>query len=227
MKVTVYNQEGKEVGSIELPADVFEVPFAADLVHQAIVAQRSNARHVIANTKDRSEVRGGGKKPWRQKHTGRARHGSIRSPLWKGGGVTFGPTAEKNYKKKINKKMKRKALCMALSSKARDNEMVVLDALEVTEPKTRIVSGIISSFSKAFSSHDSSQDVGDKKEKGVRGTFLLVIPRKDEIIGRSARNIPLVKVLHANSLNVVDVLSYKYLFLPKESIAVIKDTYGG
>src|SRR3990167_849107 len=134
MKTDLYNQKGEKVSSIELPKEVFEVPFNKDTVHQAFVTQLANSRVIHASTKTRSEVRGGGKKPWKQKHTGRARHGSIRSPLWVGGGVTFGPSVARNYEKKINKKMKRKALCMVLSAKARDHELIFLDELSLPEP---------------------------------------------------------------------------------------------
>ena len=129
MKVSVYNQEGKEVGKVLLPKEIFEVKVNPDLVHQVVVCQMANRRQPIAHTKDRGEVRGGGRKPWSQKGTGRARHGSIRSPLWIGGGVTFGPRKEKIFKKKIPKKMRRKALFMVLSGKAKENLLLVLDKL--------------------------------------------------------------------------------------------------
>src|SRR5262249_31682061 len=118
MKVAVYNQQGKESGDVTLPKEIFEVPMNADLVHQVFTSQSANKRQVSAHTKDRSDVRGGGKKPWRQKGTGRARAGSTRSPLWKGGGVTGGPTNEKVYAKAIPAKMRKKAVCMVLSEKA-------------------------------------------------------------------------------------------------------------
>jgi len=137
MKVSVYDQQGKEAGTTLLPKEIFGLSVKPDLVHQVIISQMANRRRVIAHAKDRSEVRGGGKKPWRQKGTGRARHGSIRSPLWKGGGVTFGPTKERNFKKIIPKKMKRKALFMALSSKVKDGELVVVDELKLENHKTK------------------------------------------------------------------------------------------
>src|SRR3989344_4067362 len=126
MKVDLYNQNGEVAGSVNLPKEIFEVKFNADLVHQIAVSQMANKRQVSAHTKIRSEVRGGGKKPWRQKGTGRARHGSIRSPLWRGGGITFGPRNDKVYEKDIPKKMRRKALLMALSQKAKNSQLVVL-----------------------------------------------------------------------------------------------------
>jgi large subunit ribosomal protein L4 len=120
-----------------LPKEIFDVEINPDLIHQVVVAQTANRRRVIAHTKGRGEVRGGGKKPWRQKGTGRARHGSIRSPLWKGGGVTFGPTKERTFKKEINKKMKRKALFMVLTAKAKNNLLLVLDKIILEQPKTK------------------------------------------------------------------------------------------
>jgi len=129
MKVDIQNQKGEKVGTMELPKEIFEVEASPSLLHQAVVAQMSNMRTNIAHTKDRSEVRGGGRKPWRQKGTGRARHGSRRSPIWVGGGVTFGPTKYRNFTKKINIKMKQKAILAALSGKAKDSELVILDKL--------------------------------------------------------------------------------------------------
>lgn len=135
MESKVYNQKGEEVGKITLPEQVFDLPWNADLVHQVVVGMQANARTPVAHTKDRSEVRGGGRKPWQQKGTGRARHGSRRSPIWKGGGVTFGPRNEKIYSKTINKKMRAKALFTALSQKLKDNEVLFVDTLSFTEPK--------------------------------------------------------------------------------------------
>jgi len=137
MLVNAYNQKGEEIGKTELPKEIFEVGLNSDLVYQVVLSQTANRRQVLAKTKDRSEVRGGGRKPWRQKGTGRARHGSIRSPIWKGGGVTFGPTTEKVFKKIIPKKMRRKALFMVLSAKAKENLILVLDKLEIEKPKTK------------------------------------------------------------------------------------------
>ena len=136
MKTDLYNQAGEIINQVELPDQVFGLKINSDLLYQAVMAQLGNSRQVLAHTKGRSEVRGGGKKPWRQKGTGRARHGSIRSPIWKGGGVTFGPTKERNFSKTINKKMKRKALFMALSSKVTDQQLMVFDHLSIEKPKT-------------------------------------------------------------------------------------------
>lgn len=207
MKITVYNQEGKEVGQAELPAEVFEVPMNKDLVHQVVVSQTAKTRSVLAHTKDRAEKRGGGAKPWRQKGTGRARHGSIRSPIWRGGGVTFGPTKERVFAKKINKKMKRQALLMTLSSKVKDKEMILLDKLELAEAKTSKMMEVINNLK-------------------IKQATLIVLDKIDQKIIRATKNIPKVKTIQANSLNVVDILSYKYLLMPQKSIQVIKKTYG-
>src|SRR3989339_1186928 len=137
MKATVYNMQGTKVKELELAKEIFGVQVNPHIMSQVIVAQQANARKVIADTKDRSEVRGGGRKPWRQKGTGRARHGSIRSPLWRGGGITFGPTNERNFSLKINKKAKRKALLMCLSDKAKNERIILVDNLELAEAKTK------------------------------------------------------------------------------------------
>ncbi len=147
MEAKIYNQTGKESGTIKLPESVFGVPWNADLVHQVIVSMRSNDREAIAHTKTRGEVAGGGKKPWKQKGTGRARHGSIRSPLWVGGGVAHGPRNDKNFSRKINKKMKAKALFTLLSQKMRDGEVVFIDSLKFDAPKAKDAKAVLSSLS--------------------------------------------------------------------------------
>jgi len=182
MSEIIYNQEGKEVGKAKLPAEVFDVPMNKDLVHQVVVAQTANARQVLAHTKDRSEARGGGTKPWRQKGTGRARHGSIRSPIWRGGGVTFGPTKERVFAKKINKKMKRKALLIVLSSKKRDKEMVLLDKLELAQSKTKQIMEIFNNLKTKI------------KKDLTKGT-LIVLSTSDQKITRAIKNIPKIKQL--------------------------------
>src|SRR3989338_649624 len=142
MKVKLYNQVAEEVGKAELPDGFLGLKGNAALVHRVVTSQEANRRPTVAHAKGRSEVRGGGRKPWRQKGTGRARHGSIRSPIWKGGGVTHGPLKEKSYKKSINKKMAKKALYTVLSAKARDGEIVVLDTLKFEEPKTKLAAKV-------------------------------------------------------------------------------------
>lgn len=209
LNVNVYNIKGEKVGTTKLLPEIFDVEMNPDLVYQAVVTQLANKRQNIAHAKDRSEVRGGGIKPWRQKGTGRARHGSIRSPLWRGGGVTFGPTKERVFKKKINKKMKRKALFMILTSKVKDNELILLDKLEIKEPKTKVMAKILENILK-------------KRQKNV----LVVIPKKDENVILANRNIFYSKTLLADSLNIIDLLSFKYLLMPKEAIKVIEKVYG-
>ena len=213
MEVNIYNQNAEIVGKSDLPDSIFGVKLNSDLMHQALTAQLANARKSVAHTKDRSEVRGGGKKPWKQKGTGRARHGSIRSPIWKGGGVTFGPRKEKIYKVKINKKQKRKALFMALSSKINDKEMALLDKFEIGEVKTKKMAGILDMFSKAV--------WGNSRLKKT----LVVLPQSDRKILLSTRNIPATKIISADSLNIYDLLAYKYLIMPKDAIGIIEKTY--
>jgi large subunit ribosomal protein L4 len=210
LKSDVYNLEGEKTGTITLPEDIFNVEINDDIIYQVVNVQIANNRQKLAHTKNRGDVRGGGKKPWRQKGTGRARHGSIRSPLWRGGGVTFGPRNEKNFSRKINKKIRQKALFMALTSKVRDKELIVLDDLKISEPKTKLMAKIIS---KIF-----------KKEQ--RPSILLAIPEKNENLIKASKNIAKVKTILADSLNVLDLLSFKYLLLDKEAIKVIEKTYG-
>ena len=213
MEVNIYNQNAEIVGKSDLPDSIFGVKLNSDLMHQALTAQLANVRKSVAHTKDRSEVRGGGKKPWKQKGTGRARHGSIRSPIWKGGGVTFGPRKEKIYKVKINKKQKRKALFLALSSKINDKEMALLDKFEIGEVKTKKMAGILDMFSKAV--------WGNSRLKKT----LVVLPQSDRKILLSTRNIPAAKIISADSLNIYDLLAYKYLIMPKDAIGIIEKTY--
>lgn len=206
MLVKTYDQNGKETGQTRLPSEIFDVKLNSDLVHQVAVSQMANKRTVLASTKDRAQVRGGGKKPWRQKGTGRARHGSRRSPLWKGGGVTFGPTKERNFEKKINKKMRRKALLMVLSAKAKNNLLVVLEKLALEKPKTKLMAEVI-------------------KKLPIKGTFLIVLPGLEKDVVRAARNIPGSATVEARNLNALDLLSFKYLVMPKEGIKTIKETF--
>lgn len=207
MKITTYNQNGEKIGETELPEQIFGVKIIPELLHQAVVAQFANMRKVIAHTKDRSEVRGGGKKPWRQKGTGRARHGSRRSPLWVGGGVTFGPTKERNFKKGINKKMKQNAILMAMSGKFTSEKLVVLDKLELKEAKTKEMAVVL-----------------DKLIPGGESALMLM-PGKNEATQRASRNIPGFKLINSSNINIRDLLSYNYLMITKETIEVLKDKY--
>ena len=212
MKYQVYNQKGEDAGTILLPKKVFEVDLNNDLVHQVVVSQAANRRRVIAHTKDRKQVSGGGRKPWRQKGTGRARHGSIRSPIWRGGGITFGPTKERVFKKKIPQKMKRKALFMVLSTKAKNKLLLVLDKLAIEKAKTKQAAGLI-------------KDLRANIKHFKTGTILITIPENDKNIILSFRNMVRVEVKQASDLNALDLLSFKYLIMPKESVKVIKETF--
>jgi len=207
MKVDTYNQNGEKIGQTLLPKEVFEIPMNHDLVHQVAVSQAANRRRIIASTKDRSEVRGGGKKPWRQKGTGRARHGSITSPIWRHGGVTFGPNTDTIFKKNIAKKMRRKALFMVLTAKAQKELLIVLDDLKIEKPKTKLMNDIL------------------EKLPGKGSTRLVILPEKDESIIKSTRNIPKTSIELAKNINVLQLLSFKYLVLPKDSIKAIKETF--
>jgi len=198
MKVDVYNLKGEKIGMTLLPKEIFNLKVNPDLIHQVVVSQIANRRSVIAHTKERWEVRGGGKKPWRQKGTGRARHGSIRSPLWRGGGVTFGPTKERVFKKKINKKIKRKALFMAFSAKAKNNLLIILDKLELDRAKTKLMAKIL------------------EKLPCDRKSSLIALPTVDKNIILATRNLPEVETIEVRNLNCLDLLSLKYLILPKE-----------
>lgn len=206
LKTKTYNSEGKESGEMKLPDRIFGVKLVDDLVHQVMVAQTANARKVLADTKDKGEVRGGGRKPWRQKGTGRARHGSIRSPLWKGGGVTFGPTTERNFSKRINKKMKMKALFMVLSEKLKDKELLVIDDLKLNKTSTKTMKNIFGGFP-------------------IKGKILLSLDKNNKNILNSVKNIPEVSVISSDSLNVVDLLKNKILVINKKGIKKIEDTY--
>lgn len=212
MKTVVYNQTGEESGTTLLPKDIFDVKINPDLVHQVVVSQMANRRRVIAHTKNRGEVRGGGRKPWRQKGTGRARHGSIRSPLWRGGGVTFGPRKDKVFKRKIPKKIKRKALFMALSGKFKNNLLIVLDKLKLEKAKTRSLIELVKNWK-------------SKIKNFKEGSALIVLSGHDKNVILAARNLAEIKTISARDLNTLDVLSLKYLILPKDSIKVIKDTF--
>ena len=209
---SIYNQKGEKSGSLELPKDIFGLPWNADLVHQVVVSSQSNKRVPVAHAKGRSEVRGGGRKPWPQKGTGRARHGSIRSPIWVGGGVTHGPTKEKKYAKKINKKMREKAFLTILSQKLRDKEILFLDKIDLSQPKTKEAMSIISNIAgiKGF----------EKLAAKRKNSAILALPKKEEKINRSFRNIAGMRILETRNLNILDLLKYKFLIVskPKESL---------
>ena len=214
MLATIYNQKGEAVGQTELPKNIFEVKNNPELMYQVVTTQSANRRQGTAHTKTRGEVSGGGKKPWRQKGTGRARVGSTRSPIWRKGGTVFGPNNKKVFGGKINKKMRRAALEMALSAKASGNFLVVVDTINPTEPKTRIVAQALANLKKNVSTFK-------------KGTILIALPKYEVQTVKAARNLVDVKTLEASKLNVLDVLNSKYLLLPKDSIKVIATTLAG
>jgi len=220
MKSKVYSQIGNEIGMVELPEAVFGLSWNGDLVHQVLVAMQSNARTPVAHTKDRSEVRGGGKKPWKQKGTGRARHGSIRSPIWVGGGVAHGPRNEKNYKKKVNKKMSAKALYTVLSEKLRNNEILFVDNFKFDKIKTADAKNALESLSKV-------SGFGVLFKKSNNATLITTIGKELNMY-KSFSNFNNVAAQELRSLNPVDVLNYKYLIItnPKESIDLLSSKLG-
>ena len=212
MDYPVYNQEAEKVGKVSLSDKIFDVDMNKDLLYQVVTSQIDNQRQPLAHTKDRSDVRGGGIKPWRQKGTGRARHGSIRSPLWKGGGVTFGPRKERNFKSKINKKMARKALFVALSSKIKDQEFTVVDSVELKNWKTKEMAVVIKKVSELFAVK--------------HGSLLLVTPTKlNDTIERTVRNLPKVDVMEAKNLNALNIVARKNVIVLKDALDVLNNTF--
>jgi large subunit ribosomal protein L4 len=209
MEASVFNKDGKESGKFTLPENIFGLPWNADLVHQVVVAMQANARTPVAHTKDRGEVRGGGKKPWKQKGTGRARHGSSRSPIWKGGGITHGPRNEKVYAQKINRQARQKALLVTLSRKYKDGEVLFVDSLEMSAPKAAQAKIMLSALGKNFS--------GLSKKKNAA---LIAIPRVHAATQKSFRNFGNIEMVEVRNLNPVSVLSAKYLIIAEPAAAV-------
>lgn len=210
-----YNLLGKESGKIQLPEELFGAKWNADLVHQVLVSMESNARSGTAHSKDRSEARGGGRKPWRQKGTGSARHGSRRSPIWVGGGVTFGPRKERNYEKKINKKMRIKTLLVGLSQKLRDEQIVFVEDIGVKEISTKKLKEVLSKLSKI----KGFETINTPKSNNI----LLVSCGHNEIIKKSAKNISHVSAIEAEKLNIVDLAKYRYIVIsnPDDFVEVL------
>lgn len=205
-KVNVYNSKGKVVSSKDLKDELFAVTPNIALIHQVVETQMANARLPLAHTKTRGEVSGGGRKPWKQKGTGRARHGSIRSPLWVGGGITFGPRKDRNWTKKLNKKMKQKALYMCLSDKVLNEKLVLLDTLNVEQVKTKEIKAILSSLP-------------------VEKKVLIVLDKQDQNIVKASKNLDNVKIILADSLNCVDLLKYPTVIILESAVEVIENTY--
>jgi large subunit ribosomal protein L4 len=214
MKATIYNVEGKSAGELNLSDAVFGLPWNSDLVHQVMLSMQSTARQPIAHTKTRGEVRGGGKKPWRQKGTGRARHGSTRSPLWVGGGVAHGPRNDKNYDRKVNKTMKAKAFLTLLSKKYKDGEILFVDSLSFKAPKTTEAKAALVGLSKA----KGFEKLSTKRKNAA----FVALSKKDVNVEKSFRNIGSVTVDETRNLNVLDLLKYTYLVVDAESIKVLE-----
>ena len=210
MKTALYNQKGEAVGEIELNSKIFEVKPNMHLLAEAVRISQSNSRQGTSNTKTRGEVSGGGKKPWKQKGTGRARAGSTRSPIWRHGGITFGPRAHQNWELKINKKAKTKALFMSLSDKANSGAFIVIDQIVLTEPKTK-------EFVKILSGLSSIKNFGRKQ--------MLVMPKKDDKLVRASKNLKSINAILASSLNIVDVMKADSLVVLKDSLPVIEKVY--
>jgi len=206
MTIDVFDKQNNKAGEIDLPERIFGTKWNADLVHQALVAQLANRREPLAHTKGRGEVRGGGKKPWKQKGTGRARHGSIRSPIWKGGGVTFGPNKDRNFSKKINAKMNRLAIFSVLSRKVKDNSLKVFENFGAVADKTKDWNIFLKS-------------VVDLRSK------VLIIPTFENNINKTISNIKNVSSISPKSLNVYDLLKAKNIIIEKQTVSEIENHY--
>jgi len=205
-KIALYNQSGSQVGDIELNDVVFGIEPNKHVLHDAVVMQQASQRQGTHAVKNRSAVRGGGRKPWRQKGTGRARQGSIRSPQWVGGGVVFGPTP-RSYSYKLPKKVRRLALKSALSTKVKDESIFVLDELAVDVPKTKEVIKLLDALK-------------------LDGKSLIVIKDKDSVLAKSAANLKNVKVLWASQINTLDLLNYDSLIVTKDAVETIEEVLG-
>lgn len=206
LKAPLYNQKGERTGEVNLNSAIFEIPFNRDLVHQALVRQLSMGRLVLAHAQTKGEVRGGGRKPWRQKGTGRARQGSTRSPIWKGGGVTFGPRNTRNFKKDMPKQQRRKALFCALSEKARENKILALDKYEADKPKTK-------------------EFVAMVKKLPIEKDVLVVIAEKSDMLQKAARNLKIVKTISAGYLNIRDLMKYDKVLFLKSALDKLEKTF--
>lgn len=214
LSAPIFSTDGKEAGSIDLPEAVFGLAWNGDLVHQVVTGMQSNARFGNAHTKDRSEVSGGGKKPWKQKGTGRARHGSSRSPIWRGGGITFGPRSDKDYTKAIPKKMRVKALFTALSQKLRDGEIIFVDSFNLSTPKTKQAEAMLVALAPKF-----------EKLSKAKNAALIASVEKTEAVKKSFANIKRVDVDEVRNLNPVEILGHTYLIIenPTEAVQLISE----
>lgn len=203
----LYTLDGKKKSAITVADAVWNVPVKTALVHQAVRTQQSNRREAIANTKTRGDVRGGGKKPWKQKGTGRARHGSIRSPIWVGGGITFGPSSERNFTLRFPKKAKKKAMCMALSSKLAEGKVFALEAITIAEPKTKLLAGVV-------------------EKMPLQGDLLLVIGEKNANVQNAAKNLERVWVSRPEALSIEDILKYRRIAVVESAVPAFEKLFG-
>ena len=228
MKSNIYNKTGEVKGQKEISDAIFAVKANTVLINEAVVAQNANMRTVLAHTKTRSEVRGGGKKPWRQKGTGRARVGSSRSPLWIGGGIIFGPNSDRNFSKKINKKAKRQAMFMVLSDRAASNGLAILEKLNLETYKTKAVNEILLNLEEKVFNNFKIDDKKKAKDKKVRSTgrsILFINDATDEKVAKSARNLDGVKIINLENINIVDLLNYKNLIISEKAVDKLEETY--
>ncbi len=198
---------GEKVGSMELAKSLFDVKVDQALIHEAVTAQKANSREAIAHTKTRGEVAGSSKKPWKQKGTGRARHGSTKSPIWIGGGITFGPRNDRNFTLKMNKKAKRKALAMVLSDKVANDKFIAVDELLLKEGKTKELVRML------------------KKMPISKKKTLIILPPEEKGIATAAKNLPGISTMPANTLNVVDLLKTDVVLISKSAVEMIMQTY--
>lgn len=205
MRAPVYNLEGQAVSEIELSDAFFGRKWSPDLVHQVLVAQMANARHPWAHAKGRGEVSGGGRKPWKQKHTGRARHGSIRSPIWKGGGVSHGPVSERDYAQKVNKKMVRAAFAAVVSERLRNGEVKFIEHM----PEAAKTKELLKSLAAILSSRHA----------------LLIPARENKMVFRASANVPNMKSVEPTALNVRDLLRYRAIVIDKDAAHIIAEHY--
>ncbi len=212
MEATIYNQTGKEAGSITLPKGVFGLPWNADLVHQVVTSMQSSARTPIAHTKNRADVRGGGKKPWKQKGTGQARHGSRRSPIWVGGGVTHGPRNDKDYSRKVNKKMKAKALYTILSAKFKKGHILFVDGLNFTDSKTKEAKAILASLSAV----SGFKDILSKRKNSA----YIALPSKITSAERAFSNFGNLETDEIRNMSPLHLMKYKYIVISEPEIGL-------
>jgi large subunit ribosomal protein L4 len=228
VKLNVYNQKGEATGSKEVSDAIFAVKSNPGLIHEAVVAQTANMRTVLAHTKTRSEVRGGGKKPWRQKGTGRARVGSSRSPLWIGGGIIFGPNSDRNFSKKINKKAKQKAMFMVLSDRASSENLAVLEKVTLENFKTKAINEILNNLEdKAFKvfTVDEKKKAKNKKMRTGKRSVLFINDSTDDKVAKSGANLVGVKFINLDNINLVDLMNYKNLIIVDKAIDKLEEIY--